>query len=81
MKFSGKSRVVLLFATVFAICVAFQSISAMEETLDNFRQEEEVVAKHDPQPIRGKRSVKTNSSIRPPSLPDLAKRLEAVEKQ
>jgi len=61
------------------MCSAFQSISAMEETLDNFRQEEEVPAKH-PEPIRVKRSVKMNSSTRP-NLPDIAKRLQAVEKQ
>lgn len=78
MKF-GKSRVGLHFATVFAMCFAFQHISAMQETFDNFRQEDEVAAKH-PEPIRDKRSVKTNSSTHP-NLPDITKRLEAVEKQ
>jgi len=50
----------------------------MEETLDNSRQE--VVAAKHPEPIRAKRSVKTNSSTRL-NLPDIAKRLETVEKQ
>ena len=78
MKFS-KFRFCLHFATVFAMCFTFQSISAVEETLGNFRQEGEVAEKH-PESIRAKRSVKTNSSAHP-NLPDIAKRLEAVEKQ
>ena len=74
MKFF-KSRVGLLFATVFAMCFA---ISATKETLDDFRQKKEEVAAKHPQPIRAKRSVKIN--VTHPNLPDIAKRLQDVEK-
>ena len=75
-----KTRVGLrLVATVIAMCFVFQSISAMKETLDDFgHKKDENAAKH-PESIRAKRSVQTNATH--PDLPDIAKRLEAVEKQ
>ena len=69
------------FVVLFAICFAFCNISAME----GLRQEEdekstdgvEFVLKH-PLPLRERRNVKNNAT---PNLPDILKRLQAVEKK
>jgi len=74
-----KSRVGLLYATVFAMCFVFRSISALKETLDDFRQKQDEVAANHPQSTRAKRSVKINATH--PNLPDIAKRLQDVERK
>ena len=76
MKFST-FRVGLLFAAVFVMCFAFHSIFAMDETLDGLRREDEVTAKQ-PKALREKRAAKSNAT---PNLPDILKRLQAVEKK
>ncbi len=71
------SRVGLLFAAVFVMCFAFHRSHAMDETLDGLRREDEFPAKH-PEPLREKRAVKNNAT---PNMPDILKRLQAVEKK
>jgi len=63
---------------IYMMCFAFESISAMEDTLDNFRQEE--VPHNTLSRCELKDWLKLNSSTRP-NLPDIAKRLQVVEKQ
>ena len=73
----SKSRVGVLFVAAFVVCFDFHSISAMvRETGGGLRRDGTV---EHPQPIRGKRSVKTNATH--PSLSDIAKRLLVVEKR
>ena len=70
-------RVGLLFAAVFVMCFAFHSIFAMDETVDGLRREDEVAAKY-PKALRERRAAKNNVA---PNLPDILKRLQAVEKK
>ena len=67
----------LLFVAVFLTCFAVHSTSAMNGKLDGLRREDEVDVKR-PWAIREKRAVKNNGT---PNLPDILKRLEAVEKK
>ena len=64
-------RVGLLFAAVFV------GIFAMDETVDGLRREDEVAAKY-PEALRERRAAKNNAT---PNLPDILKRLQAVEKK
>ena len=70
-------RVGLLFAALFVMCFAFRGIFAMDETLDGLRREDEVAAKQ-PKALRERRAAKNNAT---PNLPDILKRLQAVEKK
>ena len=79
MEFFESHAGLRLVATVIAMCFAFHNISAMKETLDDFGHKKEENATKHPESIRAKRSVQTNATH--PDLPDIAKRLEAVEKK
>ena len=71
MKFSA-SRVGLRFLAVVVICCAFESSTAME----GLHHDE--VAEKRPLPLREKRSVKNNAT---PNMPDILKRLQALEEK
>ena len=68
------------FVVLFAICFAICHISVME----GLRQEDEKstdgveFAQKHPLPLRERRNVKNNAT---PNLPDVLKRLQAVEKK
>ena len=72
------SCVGLLFVAVFLTCFAVHSTSAMNAKLDGLRREDGVDDVKHPWEIREKRAVKNNAT---PNLPDILKRLEAVEKR
>lgn len=71
MKFSA-TRVGLRFVALFVLGFVFQGASAMED----LHHEDEVAGKH---PLRlDKRAVKNNAT---PNMPDIIKRLKALEEK
>ncbi len=74
MKFSA-FRAGLRFLAIVAICCVVQSITATE----GLHHEEEVAEKHPlPPGVREKRSNKNNAT---PNMPDILKRLQALEEK